>query len=288
MIFVPFSAPATEVSLAPVAQGRQYALPLNNPGFVPNSEAKNMQDEDLVVGVSIAGDHRAYPWWAMVSYHVVNDTFQRTPVLITLCEICSGSSAFIARHPRDSNRTLSFQACGMGKGTFVLCDHETRSLWHPFLGEAESGEFKGMALERIPTLMMKWKDWKQRFPNGKVLLVADSLRKRKHGRSQRPGNAYLPKRFNEFSNLKDDRLPKNELVVGIRPIGEEKALAIPFRLFSTQTDKIQLKRGKRNLTVERTSAFSAVVYNNSKIESSYVTEWYEWVSSFPDSEIYKK
>ena len=55
-------------------QRRTYTLSLNNPDVVGAEAADHMRPEDLVVGVVVGRDSRAYPWWVMSQYHVVNDT----------------------------------------------------------------------------------------------------------------------------------------------------------------------------------------------------------------------
>ena len=52
---------------------------MNNPGVVPASAASHMEADDLVFGVVVKGQPRAYPRWVMVAYHVVNDTINDVP-----------------------------------------------------------------------------------------------------------------------------------------------------------------------------------------------------------------
>ena len=59
-----------------MAGNREYALPLNNPDTVSAEQATHLKETDLVIGLSIYGKARAYPWWIMSNYHVVNDTFK--------------------------------------------------------------------------------------------------------------------------------------------------------------------------------------------------------------------
>ena len=67
-----------ELGLSP-AMKRLWSLPLNNPAFVSAEEASQyMEPKDLVAGVVVAGQARAYPWWLVNAHHVVNDTVQTT------------------------------------------------------------------------------------------------------------------------------------------------------------------------------------------------------------------
>ena len=92
-------------------QRRTYTLSLNNPDVVPVSSARHLRPDDVVVGIVVGRHARAYPWWVLSQYHVVNDTVNRVPVYVGLCEVCSGASAFLPvvnRNPirRPLNRVL--------------------------------------------------------------------------------------------------------------------------------------------------------------------------------------
>lgn len=54
-----------------------------NPVTVPGNEATHMRDEDCVIGVTVNGRHRAYPYWISDKYHIVNDTLGGERVLVT-------------------------------------------------------------------------------------------------------------------------------------------------------------------------------------------------------------
>ena len=53
-----------------MAGNREYALPLNNPDTVSAEQATHLKESDLVIGLSIYGKARAYPWWIMSNFHV--------------------------------------------------------------------------------------------------------------------------------------------------------------------------------------------------------------------------
>ncbi|MBS2027521.1 MAG: DUF3179 domain-containing protein [Deltaproteobacteria bacterium] len=192
---------------------RDFALPLNNPGLVDAAHATFMKPTDLVVGVVVAGQARAYPWWVLSNYHVVNDTVELpvggkaemsqpgykyphapqsygaryVPLLITYCELCNGGAAFI---PEVDKRSLVFMMTeshfSQTGGNFdafaiyTICDLETQSRWHPMSGLAMSGPLKGTQLTRIPAFHDHWEDWVKKHPDTKVVEGAEELRHRAH------------------------------------------------------------------------------------------------------------
>ncbi len=55
-----------------------------NPSFVSAAEgAEQLRDDDLVIGVSINGDHRAYGVAFLSSHEIVNDTVGGRPIAVT-------------------------------------------------------------------------------------------------------------------------------------------------------------------------------------------------------------
>ncbi len=64
-------------------QGESLFVPLDNPDFIAADEASFLDADDLVLGLTIAGESRAYPTSMMTYHHIVNDTIGGRPILIT-------------------------------------------------------------------------------------------------------------------------------------------------------------------------------------------------------------
>ena len=58
-------------------------VPLDNPDFIAADEAVFLDADDLVLGLTIEGESRAYPISMMTYHHIVNDTIGGRPILIT-------------------------------------------------------------------------------------------------------------------------------------------------------------------------------------------------------------
>ena len=182
---------------------RSFALPLNNPVVLPVPMATHMTPDDLVFGVIVKGQARAYPRWILLNYHVVNDVIKDEPIYLAHCEACTASSAFRSTLDAVLKGTLSFMICGARAGTFEVCDNQTLSRWHPFTGIARQGRLKGAAMERIPVVLEKWKTWADRFPDGEVVHAHPILRERAHGRRDRKST-----RLNS-SHIQKSRMPSS-------------------------------------------------------------------------------
>ncbi len=315
---------------------REYALPLNNPDTVLSFAADHVNDEDLVVGVSIFGHHRAYPWWIMSNFHVVNDTLvisttSKIPLMVALCEQCSGSAAFIPTLPELPERPLTFQICGIHDGTFEIADFQTHSRWHPFSGEATEGPLKGKRLIQISSIITRWGSWKKQHPDTDVALGSVGMRNRPHGLSHGAsmGHKHMHPVFWASANQEDERLPANKLVFGLLGDDDLKPLAveldaiqstIPMELTHGDTPIILLPAGDFGVRAYAATLEETVLTfqleskeplrirdqegrlwdENGKCQAEtnsetslqlkqrrgYVTEWYEWVSAQPNSDVF--
>ena len=310
---------------------RQFVLPLNNPDVVPPHEADHMLPNDIVVGLVVGSHARAYPWWILANYHVVNDTIQgRTPVYVAMCERCSGAAAFHPVLKQLPLRPLIFQISGVGMGTFEITDAQTLSTWHPFSGKAVEGPLAGTKLKRIPVVLERWSNWKQAHPNTDVVYASYQMRLRDHGRLGgtvgHPNRIYLTSEPKAL-NLVDDRLPTNEMVYGLLGTDQNSGIAIPLRELQ-QTDYLELTfestpvvvflRGEyRVLGFERSfqeESLTFRLHSNDPFQirdqtdtvwnqwgqaiegphqggqltpaNGYVTEWYEWCTLIPTSDIF--
>jgi thiol-disulfide isomerase/thioredoxin len=182
-----------------------------------------MRDEDLVLGVVVAGQARAYPWWIVKNYHVVNDTLGGAPIAIAFCEQCSGGAAF---RRQQKGRTLLLDVAGVYNGTIILKDRETGTLWAPFSGRALEGPLAGQKLERFPLVFTHWDDWSARHPDTDVVWASPSARGG-HGSWYTAGKWGIVSEMGMTMESWDSRLPENALVYGIENGGSTKVYPLP-------------------------------------------------------------
>jgi thiol-disulfide isomerase/thioredoxin len=209
-------------------RGRNIAAaspPLERPALRTVAEASHMRDDDLVFGVTLGGQARAYPWWVAKNFHVVDDVVGGEPVALAFCEQCSGAAAF--RRTVDG-RALVFEVAGVYSGTIILRDRQTRSLWAPFSGRALEGPLAGRKLERLPLSVTRWDEWTARHPRGEVVWAPPTARAG-HGSWYEPGKWGIVTEMGATLQAWDPRLPENELVFGIEAGNETEAKAYPLR-----------------------------------------------------------
>ena len=62
---------------------RHGFVPLDNPSFIASDNAEHLADDELVLGIEWASKVRAYPLRMLRYHHIVNDTVDGKPLLIT-------------------------------------------------------------------------------------------------------------------------------------------------------------------------------------------------------------
>ena len=142
--------------------------PIYSPVFVPAS-AVNLPDDELVVGLAIDNDARAYPTGILFSREIVNDVVGGFPVLVTWCPRCYTA---LVHERRIHGSVLVFGNHGaLYKGAMTWFDHDTGSVWSQPLGTAMAGPRVGAALSLIPSQITTWSDWRASQPETTVLVV---------------------------------------------------------------------------------------------------------------------
>jgi hypothetical protein len=190
---------------------------IDNPKFVNIQQAANfLSDSDLVLGVNINGDVRAYPLLILVWHEIVNDKVGGIPVAVTYCPLCFTNQVF--NSTVSNNQILQFGTSGkLYNSNLVMYDRTSKSLWSQALGQGIVGKYAGQKLQRIPFDISYWKDWKQLYPNSKVL-SKDTGFSRPYG-ADPYGDYYTSDQLYFSVSNHDNRLGLKEKVVGLDNIG---------------------------------------------------------------------
>ena len=126
----------------------------------PNTELKS---RDVVIGLTIAGAARAYPWETFAKQSPVLDRVNGTPLLLVLGPDGKSFRVFVSRvDGRDAEFFLQTNSSPDDKSenkTWTLLDTLIDSQWN-FQGCATSGPAQGKCLDRVPALKDYWFDWR--------------------------------------------------------------------------------------------------------------------------------
>ena len=144
--------------------------PIYAPRFVPAADADLPHDE-LVIGLSINGDVRAYPTGILFSRELVNDVVGGVPVLVSWCPRCYAALV----HERRVNGTAAVfgNQGALYKGAMTWFDHGTGSIWSQPLGMALTGPEAGATLRLVPSQLTTWSKWAASHPETTALVVSE-------------------------------------------------------------------------------------------------------------------
>ncbi|MFZ6010042.1 MAG: DUF3179 domain-containing (seleno)protein [Bacteroidota bacterium] len=131
-------------------------------------EAKNnsVPANNLVLGISINGESKAYPIEIIGYHHQVRDTVGREPVMVTYCTVCRTGRVF---SPQVEGRWETFRLVGMDHFNAMFEDSGTQTWWRQVNGEAIAGPLKGQTLKEIPAEQMSLRAWLELHPDSKIL-----------------------------------------------------------------------------------------------------------------------
>lgn len=192
---------------------------IDNPRFVASDEADFVSDSDIIMGLNIDGDVRAYPLSILVWHEIVNDQVGGIPVAVTYCPLCYTSQVF--------ERTIRGQEVEFGtsgklyNSNLVMYDRLTGTYWSQALGTAIKGDLAGQQLEILPFDVISWGDWKELYPKSMVMST-DTGHLRSYGVDPY-GNYYTDSRIIFPVENDDDRMHPKEIVLGFEHMGTYKA-----------------------------------------------------------------
>jgi Protein of unknown function (DUF3179) len=296
---------------------------IDKPKFTSVQEAdKMLEDSELVVGLNINGDIRAYPLQILVWHEIVNDNVGGVPVVVTYCPLCFTNQVF-NRTLEDGN-VVEFGTSGkLYNSNLVMYDRSSNSLWSQALAQGIVGKYAGVNLQRIPFDVANWKEWKELYPESKVL-SRDTGSSRPYG-ADPYGDYYTNSEVLFPISNKDDRLGLKEIIIGLENNGLYKAYKLqdvedkkvindvinnrPIVLFSSfpfmarafnpvvDDQTLQFRYDSQNNTYVDIQTESEWNFEGSAINGELTGKelnrlpfdegyWFEWVAFHPDTELY--
>jgi len=132
------------------------------PVVTPAAAGEPLAPRELIVGVTVGGASKAYPFSKLRQHAPVSDTLGGVPILIVMDDDKKSVRAF--------ERAVDGRALSIKKPDAPLSeltDAETGSSWS-FSGRAVSGPLAGRQLKKVVALSDYWFDWKIYHPDTTV------------------------------------------------------------------------------------------------------------------------
>lgn len=204
---------------------------IDDPKFVKIEQAEKwLKPQEPVIVVEHTKITKAYPLQIMMYHEIVNDQIADVTLSVTFCPLCNASIVF----RRDLNGIrLDFGTTGRLRfSDLIMYDRQTESWWQQFTGEAIVGDYTGMQLKQLPSSIISFQQFKQQYPQGKVL-SRETGHQRPYGRNPYVGYDDVENKPFLLTKAVDGRLPPMERVLSIT-IDEETRL-YPFSLLEEQS-----------------------------------------------------
>ncbi|MDB2438883.1 DUF3179 domain-containing protein [Hellea sp.] len=296
--------------------------PLRQPKMINANQANYLEDDNVVFGIEVNGDVRAYPKRILAWHEMFVDKVGGVDVAGVYCTLCGTVILY--------ETELDGTAYNVGTSGFLyrsnklMYDKATQSLWNTIKGEPVLGPLagKGIALQNQSVVTTTWGEWKRRHPKTKVLSL-DTGYKRDYGEGVAYHEYFATDRLMFTTPYNDQRLKNKDEVLALRfksSPREQLAISADFlKKTPVYTDKL----GTQNIVVltdktganrvydpkgvsfktfdgdmtARDSSGKAWTVTESKLVSADGQElkrlpynrafWFGWHATYPDSRLVK-
>ncbi len=203
---------------------------LTRPRLIAAGEAGYLGDDDLVFGVAINGDVRAYPLRIMDWHEMFNDVVGGVPVSLAYCTLCGSGILFETTLARFSEPLIFGSSGFLYRSNKLMYDTRTHSLWNQFTGRPVLGPLTGSGIElrTRPVAIERWGAWRKRHPQTRVLAL-DTGHRRDYGAGAAYGRYFASPELMFPTRVDQSRLKQKDYVFALRSTGSEKAW--PLDLF---------------------------------------------------------
>lgn len=296
--------------------------PLRSPEMVSAKSADYLGDDNIVFGIEINGDARAYPKRILAWHEMFTDTIGGVEIAGVYCTLCGTVIPYRTNH-KGTQYALGTSGF-LYRSNKLMYDQATQSLWSTTKGTPVLGPLvdKGIELQHESVVTTTWKEWRKRHPDTKVLSLETG-----HLRNYDEGNAYKDYFSTDELMFKtpfnDARLKNKQEVLALR------FQAAPEQQLAIDTDFLNKNRvyhnrvGQQKFVVITDDTGANRVYASKDIkfkdfdgeltvtdskgkkwelrESSLLAEngeqlprlpyrrafWFGWLAAFPDTKLVK-
>jgi hypothetical protein len=230
------------------------------------------------------GNSICYPLHDMIKpRHILNDTFQSNPLLITYCMACRSAMVY---NPTVNELKLTFDVLGVYRRNMIMMDRETGTVWQQGTGEAVFGKLKGTQLMCLPYQQTKISDWLAHNQDSFIALESKAVKdgifskERLMKMMKVTESLVAPGKTNLFG------LGLRDPIFGIEMNGLSKAYPVSeLKKKNKFTDKL----GKIELTINYDVQTNFIVIMTTKTQILLSVQshwWFGWKEFHPNTEIW--
>ena len=294
--------------------------PLRSPKMISAREAAYLDDDDVVFGLEINGDARAYPKRIMGWHEMFVDTVGGVQVAGVYCTLCGSMILYETVHDGVEHHlgTSGF----LYRSNKLMYDRDTQSLWNTLWGRPVIGPLadRDVSLRRRGVVTTAWGEWRRRHPDTRVLSLDTG-----HRRDYSEGAAYrdyfatdelmfeVPKLDRRLKNKAEvlalifDRHPGEPLAIAARylethPLYHDRVGQQPFVVLTDRSgaNRVYETRGRRFVEWDRDRTVvdengAAWTVSEDRLESAagetlgrlpaHRAFWFGWYSAYPHTRL---
>ena len=245
---------------------------VDNPEVSSAADATWLKDDDVVFGIGLNGEYRAYPRRIMEVREMVNDTLGGRDLGIPYCTLCGSAQAYFTDQLAPGIERPILRTSGLLiRSNKVMYDITSYSVFDTFLGTAVTGPLaeKKVKLKQASVVTTTWGTWKKAHPETTVMLEKYALGRDPDFRNGRDANGPI------FPvGGVDPRLPVHEDIIGVitasgKPVAFQRSKAF-----------LALKRGEKitfeNVRLELDAGGIKAVDADGSDLGSHQAFWFAW------------
>lgn len=254
----------------------------DNPQVSSADDATWLKDDDVIFGIEVNGEYRAYPRRIMEVREMVNDTLGGRHLGIPYCTLCGAAQAYFTDQlPEGIERPVLRTSGLLIRSNKVMYDLTTYSVLDTFKGNAVTGPLfeKGIKLKQASVVTSTWGAWKKAHPETTVLLERYALGRDPDFRNGRDANGPI---F-PVGDV-DPRLSVHEDIIGVitasgQPIAFQRAKAV-----AALSKGEEVTVGNVKLVLEG-SGIKAIGLDGADL-GSHQAFWFAWAQFHPETDLW--
>jgi hypothetical protein len=254
----------------------------DNPKVTNAKEATWLSDDDVVFGVGINGEYRAYPRQIMEVREMVNDTLGGRDLGIPYCTLCGSAQAWFTDDlPEGIERPVLRTSGLLIRSNKVMFDLNTMSVFDTFRGNAVNGPLakRGLQLKQAAVVTTTWGEWKEAHPETTVLIEALALGQNHDFRNNRDAKGPIFPIGNA-----DPRLAVHEDILGvITESGTPWAFHVPSLIKALNAGEDVMVE---NVKILHDAGGVRAVTTKGESLGTHQAFWFAWSQFYPDTQLW--
>ena len=239
--------------------------PLRDPQMIAAADAAYLDDNNVVFGIEVNGDYRAYPKRILAWHEMFVDDVGGVSVAGVYCTLCGSVILY--------ETTVDGVAHQLGTSGFLyrsnklMYDKATQSLWNTMWGTPAVGPLvdQSIRLPRRTVVTTTWGEWRRRHPETMVLSLKTGYQ-RDYGEGVAYRDYFATDELMFNTSQVDNRLANKAEVLGlVFADSDARPLAISAE-YATERGLLSERIGEREFVVTADKSGALRVYESQGIE----------------------